>query len=297
MSFVVKGSSKMSVQWEKSHVKSSLSSNAVQGGRDSDGSLIFVGRALHNGIFLPAKIIPSKNACYVSYNGGEVFVENFEVLIGERDFIWEPSSDGRVNPATVSTGRDGNDEIFIGRAPFQGSLTIGKVHPSHRCLYFPYNGREERTSTYEVLVHKKLSWVASSVRDLLPRDAVLGGRDTDGSLIYVGRATHEGAVLPCKVIPSKQAAYVSTHNKEILKQNYEILVGRGVVWKREKNGKVPKDALPGGRANNGEVLYIGRADYIGSLTIGKVHPSHKCMYFPYGGSEISLKEYEVLVPN
>lgn len=52
-------------------------------------------------------------------------------------------------------GKDGNEDIFIGRGPFQGSLTVGKVHPSHRCLYLGYNGKEERLNSYEVLVHKK----------------------------------------------------------------------------------------------------------------------------------------------
>lgn len=84
-------------------------------------------------------------------------MENFEVLIGERDFYWEPASDGRVPAGAVATGKDGHEDIFIGRAPFQGSLTVGKVHPTHRCLYFPYNGKEERTNSYEVLVHKKMS--------------------------------------------------------------------------------------------------------------------------------------------
>lgn len=83
-------------------------------------------------------------------------MEHFEVLIGEKDFTWEPASDGRAPPGAVATGKDGNDDIFIGRAPFQGSITVGKVHPQHRCLYFPYNGKEERTTNYEVLVHKKI---------------------------------------------------------------------------------------------------------------------------------------------
>lgn len=51
--------------WEKSNVNSRISSKAVQGGKDSDGSVIFVGRAFHNNVFLPAKVIPSKKACYV----------------------------------------------------------------------------------------------------------------------------------------------------------------------------------------------------------------------------------------
>lgn len=139
-----------------------------------------------------------------------------------------------------------------------------------------------------------VTWVHSSVRDALPRDAILGGRDSDGSPIYVGRATHQGAVLPCKILPTKQAAYVGTDFQEILKHNYEVLVGREVKWKKDKNGKVPRDAYVAGRTPTGEALYIGRAEHMGSLSIGKVHPAHACLYIPYGGKEVSLKEYEVL---
>lgn len=84
-----------------------------------------------------------------------MFVQNFEVLTDEKKFTWEPASDGRIAPGAVSTGREGNDELYIGRTPFQGSMTVGKIHQSHRCLYFPYNGKEERATNYEVLVHKK----------------------------------------------------------------------------------------------------------------------------------------------
>lgn len=133
-------------------MRSKLDKKAVLGGKDSDGSPIYVGKALHNGVYLPAKIIPSKNACYIgksnhnliklierllitkrkfsttAYNGVEVFVENFEVLEAkENKFTWEPASDGRIAAGAVSTGREGNDEIFIGRAPYQGSMTVGKV--------------------------------------------------------------------------------------------------------------------------------------------------------------------------
>lgn len=91
---------------------------------------------------------------------------------------------------------------------------------------------------------------------------------------------------------------MSTHGMELFKNNFEFLIGRDVVWKKEKNGKVPKNAIPvGGRTQKGDILYIGRAEYINSLTIGKVHPSHGCLYMPYGGTEVSLKEYEVLTEN
>lgn len=46
-------------------MKSRISSKAVPGGRDTDGSILIVGRAFHNNVYLPAKVLPNKNACYV----------------------------------------------------------------------------------------------------------------------------------------------------------------------------------------------------------------------------------------
>lgn len=73
----------------------------------------------------------------LGYNGVEVFVENFEVLASDNKFAWEPASNGSVAEGAVSTGRDGNDEIYIGRAAFQGSMTVGKVKDYLR-VYLEY---------------------------------------------------------------------------------------------------------------------------------------------------------------
>lgn len=140
-------------------------------------------------------------------------------------------------------------------------------------------------------------WVSTTARDQVPRDAVVGGHDTDRTQIHVGRATHEGDLVPCKVLFSKQAAYVGHNGSEILKHQFEVLVGSDVKWKKEKNGKIPSDAFPGGRTSSGETLYIGRVEHNRSTTVGKVHPSHGCCYIPYGGKEIPFKDYEVLVGN
>lgn len=51
----------------------------VPAGTDSDGTQIFVGRAYHGGEQMAAKVIPSKRACYVAYNGSEVLVQEYEV--------------------------------------------------------------------------------------------------------------------------------------------------------------------------------------------------------------------------
>ena len=42
-------------------------------------------------------------------------------------------------------------------------------------------------------------------------------------------------------------------------------------WSKEKDGKVPKKAIAGGKNGAGEVLYIGRANHERSVTVGKVN--------------------------
>lgn len=80
-----------------------------------------------------------------------------QVLTGEpKSFSWEPSNDGKAVTYALSTDKIGNEEIFIGRAPFSNnSITIGKILPSHRCLYIQLNGKEHRIENYEILVYRK----------------------------------------------------------------------------------------------------------------------------------------------
>uniref|UniRef100_A0A034VS42 Natterin-1 n=1 Tax=Bactrocera dorsalis TaxID=27457 RepID=A0A034VS42_BACDO len=136
---------------------------------------------------------------------------------------------------------------------------------------------------------------SSSNDELVPSGAFVGGRDCDGTPIYVGRSVHSEDHLPAKVIPSKGCAYVSWHGKEIKKREYEVLVGDGYEWVTSYGGSVPRNAVSGGITRHGERLYIGRVAYRNSLTIGKIHPSHGCLYIPFGGKELNFHSYEVLI--
>ncbi|XP_050323693.1 natterin-4-like [Bactrocera neohumeralis] len=135
----------------------------------------------------------------------------------------------------------------------------------------------------------------SSNCELVPPGAFVGGRDCDGSPIYVGRSFHRKDNLPAKVIPSKGCAYVCWRGEEIKKRQYEVLVGDGYEWVTSRGGSVPRNAVPGGTTRHGEPLYIGRCSYHNSLTVGKIHPSHGCLYIPFDGKELRFHSYEVLI--
>lgn len=273
-------------------------SNAVYAGNDADGSPIYVGRAFHDGDQIPAKIIPSKNACYVPHNGLEHFKPQFEVLSGT-GFQWIGSSNGHLPEGAVLAGSQRTGEpLYVGRAHYEGALTVGKIHPGHGCIYVPFGGRENSILHYEVLVaQQKTQWIHTSSHAPLPPNPIFAGNDSDGSPMYVGRVYHAGEQLPAKVIPSKNIAYISYDGQEIPYHNYEVLCNGNVQWVHSGHGAVMPNAVPGGRTNTGETLYIGRAWHAGALTPGKIHPSHGNLYIPYNGGEVAIGTYEVLIEN
>uniref|UniRef100_A0A1B6JPK8 Uncharacterized protein n=1 Tax=Homalodisca liturata TaxID=320908 RepID=A0A1B6JPK8_9HEMI len=129
----------------------------------------------------------------------------------------------------------------------------------------------------------------------IPPRALPGGRDVDGTPLYVGRAMHEGDLLPAKVRADGMTAYVSYGGREFPEHQFEILASHHVAWQHSSNGEINNQAMVVGKTRQGEPLYAGRAWYNGSITLGKVHPSHKCLYIPFNGQEIRINEYEIML--
>jgi hypothetical protein len=96
-----------------------------------------------------------------------------------------------------------------------------------------------------------------------------------------------------------QNLHKKVFEKKVPCMNYQVLTGppAALSWIDATNGEVPPNAVVGGSEPGGEVIYIGRAIHNGTVTVGKVHPSHGCCYVSYGGEEICFKEYEILVKN
>lgn len=126
----------------------------------------------------------------------------------------------------------------------------------------------------------------------MPPGAVVGGEDDEP--LYIGRAEHEGALIPGKVKVSHGVCYVSWGGLEHAKQDYQVLCNCNAVWVPASGSNIPPNALPAGQTEDGEPLFVGRVNHENSLTPGKVHPSHGCLYIPYGGQELSFGEFEIL---
>uniref|UniRef100_A0A182WQL7 Farnesoic acid O-methyl transferase domain-containing protein n=1 Tax=Anopheles minimus TaxID=112268 RepID=A0A182WQL7_9DIPT len=135
-------------------------------------------------------------------------------------------------------------------------------------------------------------WVAAANGEI-PPNAVVGG--TDGEDMYIGRAQHEGGIIPGKVVASHGVCYIAWGGVENPKAEYEVLCDFNGEFVPVSGSDIPATALPAGESEEGEPLFIGRVTHEGSVTVGKVQPSHGVCYIPYGGQELAFAEYEIYV--
>jgi hypothetical protein len=139
------------------------------------------------------------------------------------------------------------------------------------------------------------AWVADS-NGSVPDGALVGGID-NGEEVYIARSEHNTALIPGKFIRGHTVTYVAWGGGEHAKNEYEVLVvpSGSISWVPCSGSEIPPNSVPGGISEDGEPLYIGRVSHEGTVTVGKVHPSHGSLYIPFGGAEVAYPDYSILV--
>ncbi|XP_050327175.1 uncharacterized protein LOC126757366 [Bactrocera neohumeralis] len=129
---------------------------AIQAGTDFEGNPTYVARVYFEDDLLPAGYVPSKGVAYASHGcNGYTLSENIE-LLNNFKHQWVADSNGHVPEGAVVGGySEIGEDLYVARAQYNHKIMLGKVHPSHRVMYMPYNGIEVHTSEYEVLVQEK----------------------------------------------------------------------------------------------------------------------------------------------
>ncbi|CAH8430831.1 unnamed protein product [Schistosoma turkestanicum] len=141
-----------------------------------------------------------------------------------------------------------------------------------------------------------LSWLPAFSKNIPPPHAV---EAVPG--IYVIRGRHNGDVIPGKWRKDLGKGYISHGGSEVELDSFEVLCNTSLKptehlynWVSSTGGHVPDKALQAGETSSSEPLYIARRLVNNEMCIGKLHPSHGCAYFPWGGEEHSHTSYEVL---
>ena len=128
----------------------------------------------------------------------------------------------------------------------------------------------------------------------IPDGAKPNGREADGARIWTARALHAGGVHPGKVRPAFGAANIPYGGNEIKVANYEVLMEEG-LWVKASGGRVPDGAVVVGFEADGQPLFLARAAYNGGIHQGKVRLAFGAANISWGGKEVKVADYEVLV--
>jgi hypothetical protein len=131
------------VQWRKVRSGEDLPEGALQGGCESDGTPLYVGRAHYLGGLHPGKIV--NGVCHFPHGAEEILAHDFEVPVvsaGE----W-----GVPEPGCASAligGYEGGNALAVCRVPWEGGLHPGKVVSQDGIC--SYGGRERVSGEFEV---------------------------------------------------------------------------------------------------------------------------------------------------
>ncbi len=134
------------------------------------------------------------------------------------------------------------------------------------------------------------AWVAASNGEI-PAGSLVGGNEADGANLYICRANYEGGLHVGKVRPAFGGCNIGWGGKEVAVAQYETYV----VWASAANGDVPAGAVVGGYESDGTDLYVCRGAYQGGLHMGKVRKAFQACNLGWGGKEVKVNPYEVLV--
>ena len=316
------------------------------------GEPTFVARVIHEEFdgCVPGAAIASARVISMPWGCVEHRLRDYDVLTcDDPDMLcWKRCSCGEVPPTAVIAGTNIWDSMYVGQScdsnfadytthsqkpldsvlpkGFQGPL-LGKIHPSHECLYIAHAGEEYRYHMYNVLCAFELpclthlctpkwSWNRASDGQI-PADTLPGGTSPGGEVTYVARASHGGELVPGKLVASEQCCLVSWASAEHRHRNYETLVVENPAefeWVLASQGQLPTGAVPGYTGR--ETIGIGRTVTSGDVSIGKtgtdfpiqiprsaarstqllgkIHPSHRCLYVSHQGLEFIYRAYEAL---
>ena len=270
---------------------------ATSVGTATDGAPLYLARVEYMGGRQPGKVRHGVPVAHISYAGKTVEVRCYEVFTGRG--AWVRASNGWVPQGALQVGHEADGTpLYAARAYYQGSLQVGKVRPAFGGALIPFGGSEVKVRDYEVLTEQPFArlWAPAQGNDV-PSNAMQAGREADGSPLYVAKAHYNGSVQIGKVRRGFGGALIPYGGQEVRVEEYKVLtrLAQECDWVKAYNGRVPAGAVEGGHEADGKVLYIARARYMGGVQPGKVRGGFGGAHITYGGKEVEVSDYEVLV--
>ncbi|KAJ2640540.1 hypothetical protein GGF44_002540 [Coemansia sp. RSA 1694] len=134
--------------------------NPVQGGIESDGTPLFVARAIYKGGLHPGKAGQhlEGGGCLIGYGHKEVGLAEYQVLCGDASRLRWAAQEGSLNIKNCVPFSAGHEEsgepLYIAKTLHERSQQLGKCAPHiKKGMSFPYGHKELSAEKYMVLCY------------------------------------------------------------------------------------------------------------------------------------------------
>jgi Protein of unknown function (DUF3421)/Thioredoxin len=137
--------------WRRARL-GTIPSGAVAHGHEANGTPLWVCRARLVGGLHPGKVRPGFGGALVAWNGGEIRVDEYEVLMEAGE--WQQARFGAIPADSRPCGYEATgEELFVARATIgDGDMQLGKVRSAFGAANIGYGNQELKVRSYEVLV-------------------------------------------------------------------------------------------------------------------------------------------------
>ncbi|KAI0790673.1 hypothetical protein C8Q75DRAFT_806071 [Abortiporus biennis] len=144
---------------------------------------------------------------------------------------WVLTHGRSIPPGALKAGEEYGDPLYVCRAYYEGSLTVGKAsYRLKKGAVIGFAHKEIDFDTYEILLADPnaagVRWVESYGRlnlSVLGARPVEGGHESDGTPLYIARARHSSFVTPGKCSERLSAAFIPYNGTERECTNYQVL--------------------------------------------------------------------------
>ena len=212
----------------------SSSDTAIVAGQEATGENLFLCRASYRGGIHPGKLV--KNRCNIGFQGQELQINNYEILISDRSGFSNDSPNSIPNPqnnpfswssqvsmgSAFPVGSEYGQTLYSCRVSYQNGIHPGKLVENH--CNFSFGGEEIRSLNYQILSYQSggLNYRWQRGNRLTNDEWVIGGQEALGTPLYICRGFYNDSIQPGKLV--RDRCNIGFGGREIELSDYEILV-------------------------------------------------------------------------